>query len=103
MPNLKALPALLSAIDADEVSTWWDLLPLVEHPDRGVSGLADDLLSLSEALDQSGGFIDAEQARRCGWRSLTPLLDAGILATLDDSAPRWFVEFADLRAVLEAA
>lgn len=25
------------------------------------------------------------------------------LATLDDSAPRWFVEFADLRAVLEAA
>ena len=103
MPSLNALPALLSALDADAVSTWTDLLPMIEHPDRAVSGLADDLLSLSEALDRSGGFIDAEEARRCGWSSLIPLYEAGVLSTFDDSEPRWFIEFAPLRSVLEAA
>lgn len=96
------LNALLHALDADAVSTWTDLEPLIEHPDRAVSGLADDLLSLAEHVEKSGGYIDADEARRCGWRDLTPLLDAGILATLDDASPRWFVEFAPLRSLLAA-
>lgn len=103
MTTLASLPALLAALDADAVSGWSDIEPLIEHADPAVSGLADILLALYETVERNDGRIDAEEARRCGWSSLIPLYEAGVLSTFDDSEPRWFIEFAPLRSVLEAA
>jgi hypothetical protein len=82
---------------ADDHEGWTDLLAAIATRDDDIGGLADALGALRDSMGDDD-CISRVKARECGFthRDLIQLLEAGILAAVDETDHGFRVRFTPL-------